>query len=198
MWEVTLLGFFIAQNHVVFDVDFWPFWARFWVPLGTHFRSCWRLGRPKLVPKPSSNRIIIQKVIFHETSAGVMFGAFPGLQESTQNDPRSPQDGSKIVLDRFFSLLHFRFVFASFWGRFWCRFELPRGPQGSARTCGLALAGVQDRPQTAPRLSKIAPKLAKIPQVLPRPPFFRFRDAFFPFRDAFFSSGSKKLVWLGI
>ena len=47
VWEVTLLGFFIAQNHVVFDVDFWPFWARSWVPLGAHFRSCWRLGRPK-------------------------------------------------------------------------------------------------------------------------------------------------------
>ena len=128
--EVTLLGFFIAQNHVVFDVDFWPFGARSWVPLGAHFRSCWRLGRPKLVPKPSSNRFIIQKVIFHETSAGVMFGAFPGFQESTQNDPRSPQDGSKIVLDRFFSLLNF----ASFLDRFWFRFGAILGakmtPQG--------------------------------------------------------------------
>ena len=40
-----------------------------------------------------------------------MFGAFPGPQESTQDDLRSPQDGSKIVLDRFFGLLIFCFDF---------------------------------------------------------------------------------------
>ena len=93
---------FRIKIYVDVDIDFWSFWGRSWVPLGGHFRSCWRLFRPKLVPEPSSNRLIFEKVIVHETSAGVVFRAFPGPQESTQNDPRSPQDGSKIVLDRFF------------------------------------------------------------------------------------------------
>ena len=79
--------------------------------LGAHFWSFWRLGRPKLVLRPSSSRLNIEKVNFHETSAGVVFGAFPGPQDGTQDDPRSPQDGSKIVLDRFFGLLIFRFDF---------------------------------------------------------------------------------------
>ena len=96
VWEVTLLDFFIAQNHVVFDVDFWPFWARSWVPLGAHFRSCWRLGRPKLVPRPSSNRLNIEKVNVHETSAGVVPERFQGpkmapktAQDRLKTDPRS-------------------------------------------------------------------------------------------------------------
>ena len=49
------------------DVDFWSFWGRSWVPLGGHFRSCWRLFRPKLVSEPSSKRLIFEKVIVHET-----------------------------------------------------------------------------------------------------------------------------------
>ncbi len=60
------LGFRIKKD-VDFDVDFGSFWGRSWVPLGGHFRSCWRLFRPKLVPEPSSNRLIFEKVIFHET-----------------------------------------------------------------------------------------------------------------------------------
>ena len=51
---------------VDFDVDFWSFGARSWVPLGGHFRSFWRLGRPKLVPRSSSNRLNIEKVIFQK------------------------------------------------------------------------------------------------------------------------------------
>ena len=91
-----------------------------------------------MVPRPSSNRLNIEKVNFHETSAGGVFGAVPGPQESTQNDPRSPQDGSKIVLDRFFGLLNFRFDFLSFWDRFWCRFGLPNGPPGVSANWGWA------------------------------------------------------------
>ncbi len=60
------LGFRI-KIYVDFDVDFWSFWGRSWVPLGGHVRSFWRLCRPKLVPEPSSNRLIFEKVIFHET-----------------------------------------------------------------------------------------------------------------------------------
>ena len=58
---------FRIKIHVDFDVDFGSFWARSWVPLGDHFRTFWRLFRPKLVPEPSSNRLIFEKVIFHET-----------------------------------------------------------------------------------------------------------------------------------
>ena len=55
------------KNHVDFVVDFWSSWGPSWVPLGGHFRSCWRLFRPKLVSEPSSNRLIFEKVDFHET-----------------------------------------------------------------------------------------------------------------------------------
>ena len=98
--SMTFLGFFIVQNHVDFDVDFCSFWGRSWVPLGGPFRSLWRLGPPKLLPRSSSNRLIIEKVIFHETSAGVVFGAFLGPQDAPKFDPRSPQDGLKTVLRR--------------------------------------------------------------------------------------------------
>ena len=27
VWEVTVLDFFIGQNHVVVDVDFWPYYG---------------------------------------------------------------------------------------------------------------------------------------------------------------------------
>ena len=85
------------------------FWARSWVPLGSHFLSCWRLFRPKLVSEPSSNRLIFEKVIFHETLR------FPIFVFNTKIDPkmgpRSLQDGSKIVLDGSCCLLIFHFDF---------------------------------------------------------------------------------------
>ena len=99
------------RKHVDFDVDFWSSWGPSWVPLGGHFRSCWRLFRPKLVSEPSSNRLNIEKVNVHETSAGVVFGAVPGPQDGAKIDPRSLQDGSTIVLGRLFFVLTFRFDF---------------------------------------------------------------------------------------
>ena len=57
------IGFRI-KIYVDLGVDFWSYWGRSWVPLGCHFRSFWRLGPPKLVPKPSSSRLNIEQVIF--------------------------------------------------------------------------------------------------------------------------------------
>ena len=105
-------------------------WGRFGLRLGGHFRSFLRLGRPKLIPKPSSNRLNFEKVIFHETLRFPMvFGVF-SFKMVPQNDPRSLQDGSEIVLDRFFGLLFFRFDFGSFSASFWCRFGFQNGPLG--------------------------------------------------------------------
>ena len=73
------------------DVDFGSSWGRFGLRLGGHFRSFWRLGRPKLVPRPSSNRLNIEKVNVHETSAGVVPERFQG-----------PKMAPKTAQDRFF------------------------------------------------------------------------------------------------
>jgi hypothetical protein len=54
------LGFGIVL-YVDFDVDFWSSWGRLGLRLGGHFGSFWHLGRPKLVPKPSSNRLTSKK-----------------------------------------------------------------------------------------------------------------------------------------
>ena len=89
------LGFSIVFL-IDFDIDFWSSWGRFGLRLGGHFRSFWRLGRPKLVPRPSSNRLNIEKVNFHETSAGVVPERFQGpkmaaktAQDRLKTDPRS-------------------------------------------------------------------------------------------------------------
>ena len=49
---------------------------------------------------------------------------------AAQDGPRSTQDGSKLVLDRFFCLLIFRFVFGSFLVPFWCHFGCQNGTPG--------------------------------------------------------------------
>ena len=100
-WWSCLLWIRI-KNHVDFDVDFWSSWGPSWVPLGGHFRSCWRLFRPKLVSEPSSNRLIFEKVIFHETLRFPMVLDVFSPKMAAQDGPRSLQDESKIVLDRFF------------------------------------------------------------------------------------------------
>ena len=97
-----------------FDIDFWASWGRFGLRLGGHFRSFWRLGRPKLVSRPSSNRLNIEKVNFSKNEPRVGHSTIlrsKSAQDGTQDGPRSTQDGSKIVLDRFFHLLIFRFDF---------------------------------------------------------------------------------------
>ena len=104
---VSLLGFRI-EIYVDFDIGFGSFWGRSWVPLGGHFRSCWRLFRPKLVSEPSANQLIFEKVIFHETLRFPMVVCSNGPQDGAKIDPRSLQDGSKIVLGRLFFVFNFR------------------------------------------------------------------------------------------
>ena len=85
------LGFRI-KIYVDFDVGLGSLWGRSWVPLGGHFRSSWCLGRPKFVPEPSSNRLIFENVILHETLR------FPMVfdQIDPKMGPRSTQDRSKM------------------------------------------------------------------------------------------------------
>ena len=107
------LGFRI-KIHVDFDVDLGSFWGRSWVPLGGPFRSFWRPGRPKLVPEPSSKRLIFEKVIVHEIVRFPILLGPSGSHMAPPKRPRSLQDGSLILLDRFFSILDFRLDFGSF------------------------------------------------------------------------------------
>ena len=82
-----------------FGFDFGCLWE---VMLG----SFGRLGRPKLVPKPSSNRLIFEKVFIQKNECHCSHSTIlrPKLaQDRPKITPRSLQDGSKIVLDRFFS-----------------------------------------------------------------------------------------------
>ena len=59
-------------------------------------------------------------------------------------DPRSLQDGSKIVLDRYLFLLIYRSDLLSFWVPFWCRFGLPNGaPGGPLRYANRTLGGAK-------------------------------------------------------
>ena len=107
------LGFRI-KIHVDFDIDLGSFWGRSWVPLGGHVGLILALGRPKLVPEPSSNRLIFEKVILHEIVRFPILLGSSGSHMAPPKGPRSLQDGSLIVLDRFFSTLDFRFDFGSF------------------------------------------------------------------------------------
>ena len=94
--------------------DFGSFWGRSWVPLGGHFRSSWRFFPLKWLPEPSSKRLIFEKVNFHEISRFLTLLGPPGSHMAPPKRPRSLQDGSLILLDRFCSLLDFRFDFGSF------------------------------------------------------------------------------------
>ena len=92
---------FRIEIYVDFDVDFGSFGGRSWVPLGGHFRSSWRFLPPKLVPEPSSNRVIFEKMILHEILCFPIQNDLHGPQDGAKIDPRSLQDGFKMVLARF-------------------------------------------------------------------------------------------------
>ena len=80
--------------------------------MGTVGKGEWALATRGLEQaKIDSSRLLaphlFKNLIFHETSAGVVFGTFPGPQDGTQNDPKSTQDGSKIIFKNFFFRLCF-------------------------------------------------------------------------------------------
>ena len=93
---------FRIKIDVDFDVDFLSSWGRFGLRLGGHFRSFWRLGRPKLVPKPSSNRLNIEKVNVHETSAGVVPERFQGPKMAPKTAQDRPKTGPRSSWIGFF------------------------------------------------------------------------------------------------
>ena len=84
------------------DFDFRSSWGRFGLRLGGHFRSFWRFGRPKLVPKPSSNRFIFEKMIVHETLRFPMVFVNPyfGLNIASEGilGPKKRQLGASRVV----------------------------------------------------------------------------------------------------
>ena len=62
-------------------------------------------------------------------------------QDGTQDGPRSPQDGSKIVLDRFFSSWFFASIFDRFRIDFGAVLASNMEPQNTAELCKSALGG---------------------------------------------------------
>jgi len=91
------------------------------------------------------NRLNIEKVIVHETICFILVLRAFWPKMAPQDGPRSPQDGSKIVLDRFFRLLNFRFDFGSFSVSFSGPIWPPKWPPRGAHEPVLrALGGVQD------------------------------------------------------
>ena len=97
--------------------------------LGAHLGHVGAHFRPEWLPKPSSSRVIFEKVNFH----GILrfpidFDVF-WLKMGTQNGPRSTQDRSKIVLDCFFSCSIFVLIFDRFFVGLGSDFGVPKWPQ---------------------------------------------------------------------
>ena len=117
--------------RIKIDVDFWSFWGRSWVPLGGHFRSSWRFLALKWLPEPSSNPLIFEKVNLHEILRFPTLWGSPGSHMAPPKRPRSLQDGSLILLGRFFFAsrfsLRFWIVFGSVLGRFGAPKWSPKG-----------------------------------------------------------------------
>ena len=137
---------------------FWRLLGPFWPPKTTPFGDP---NRPKIVPRRVLRPLLFENVDSHETSAGVMFGAFLGPQDGAKIDPRSPQDGLKTDLkrDRFSRRFYDRFlvVLGSVLGTFWH----PRWIQKST----------QDRPGflgPPPVERQLAPMSLQDPQDTPR------------------------------
>ena len=95
----------------------------------------WLLCRPKLFPRSCSHRVIFEKIICHEIERFLTLFGIWGAKMVIQNGTRSLQDGSEIVLDPFFCILIFRFVFESLSAPFWAQVGRPNGPQRVTPKC---------------------------------------------------------------
>ena len=105
---------------------FGPFRCRLGPLLGSLLGLRLALGRSKLVPSSSSKCLIFEKVVLHEIMCfTILLGGFC-LHMGPQNAPRWCQDGSLVVLDRFFSLLEFSLGFCIVLGSVWDRFGVPK------------------------------------------------------------------------
>ena len=109
-------------------------------PLGAFFPLKW-------LPEPSSKRLIFEKVNLHEILRFPTLLGSPGSHMAPPKRPRSLQDWTLILLDRFFSLLDFRFDFGSFSAPFWVVYGRPNGPlevgeRGATRPLGSSLDGL--------------------------------------------------------
>ena len=145
----------------------------------------WHQNRAKIAPRRVLRPYFFKSVDFHETSAGVVFGAFLCPQGGAQIDPRSPQDGLKTDQNtyRFLSRFCHRFlvvlgsVLATSWGVLGSQgvvlgsFGRPLGHPGRAqdrfsagRDLGACWLGPINRPKTAQERSKTTPRAQNDPQ----------------------------------
>ena len=99
----SFFGVFCFFFRVVFLLVCWSFWGAFW-------ERFWNQNRDKVDPRWSKlgsrrllKRYFLKNVNFHETSAGVMSGAFPGPQDSTQKTQDRPKTGPRSSWMGFFA-----------------------------------------------------------------------------------------------
>ena len=79
------------------------------------------------------------------------------LKVATQNDPRSPQDGSKTNSERLFFVSNFVFDFCPFWVPFWCHFGSLLAPFGEPKSSKIRTEILRS-PQEVPRGAQEAPR----------------------------------------
>ena len=141
-------------------------------------------NRHKIGPSHLLTPYFSKNVNFHETSAGVVFGALLGPQDDPQDEPRSPQDGSKTIFETFCFHLRFCLRFWSLLGRIlapsWAPFGLQKlGQVGcpphlvESKTTHDDQDGprpIQDGPKTAPDPSKSRPRPPKTSKRPPQTP----------------------------
>ena len=107
---LVLASFFMTVLTSIFDrlgVDLDSLLGVIFGHFGALVGQSWSQDRLRTV-------LTSKKCIFKKTSAALGESTIlrsKSAQDGTQDGPRSPQDGSKIVLDRFFFVLIFRFDF---------------------------------------------------------------------------------------